>query len=164
MQRALTELTLHSDYYVGASSGMTFTGLHFPYLHALSLRNLVFEPSVGVEPFILRHATSLTKLELLTCKLPTYTGVTWIPSPPPSDPCWANIWDRFVTELTSLVSLHVDDSERSYVLAGLGLFLYLDSDRESQDATDVVALERFHAVVAARLEEVLRRKKRCMTS
>ena len=154
MQHALRELTLHSNAFVGASSGTSLTGLHFPHLHALSLRSLVFEPSIGVEPFILRHANSLAKLELLSCKLPTYTGVTWIPSPPPSDQCWDSIWNRFATELTSLVSLHVDDPECPYVFGGLGLFFYLDSNRESRDATDVVALERFHMVVAARLEEV----------
>ena len=161
MQHALAELTLHSDFYVGTSSGLSLASLHFPHLHTLSLRNLVFEPSIGVEPFILRHATSLAKLELLSCKLPTYTGAPWIPSPPLSDPCWASIWDRFATELIALVSLHVDDPECSYVTLCSDLFTYSDhdfmlsiSERESRDATDVVALERFHAVVAARSEEV----------
>jgi hypothetical protein len=156
MQHALTELTLHSDAYVGASSELSLAGLYFPHLHALSLRNLVFQPSIGVEPFILRHATTLAKLELLTCKLPAYTGILltpWPPPPPPSGPCWDSIWDRFAAELTALVALHVEDPECSYVSAALGLFFYIDSYRESRDATDAVALERFHAVVASRSEE-----------
>jgi hypothetical protein len=156
-QPTLTELTLHSDVYFGASSKLSLASLYFPHLHALSLRNLVFQPSIGVEPFILRHATSLAKLELLTCKLPAYTGVPlapWDPSPPPSGPCWDSIWDKFAAELTALVSLHVDDLECSYVSVGLSLLFYLDSDRESRDATDVAALERFHAAVAARSKEM----------
>ena len=51
MQNALTELTLHSEAYIGIPSRLSLAGLHFPHLHALSLRNLVFEPSIGVEPF-----------------------------------------------------------------------------------------------------------------
>ncbi|KAI9453703.1 hypothetical protein BJY52DRAFT_804074 [Lactarius psammicola] len=64
-QHSLTELTLYSDIDVGASSGLSLAGLHFPHLCALSLCRLVFEPSVGVEAFILRHAATLTRLELL---------------------------------------------------------------------------------------------------
>ena len=151
MQHALTELTLHSDAYVGT---LSLAGLHFPHLHTLSLRNHVFEPSIGVEPFILRHATSLAKLELLTCKLPTYTGVPWVLSPLPLDPCWDSIWDRFATELTALVSLHVDESECSYVSIGLERFFYSDRDRELQHSTDFAALKRFQSVVTARSEEM----------
>ena len=155
MQNALTEITLHSDYYIGTSSQLSLAGLHFPHLHELSLRNLVLEHSIGVEPFILRHATSLAKLELLTCKLPIYNGVPWILFPPPSDPCWDTIWDRFATELTTLVSLHVDDPACSYVSIGFERFFYhLDMYRESRDATDFVALQRFQSVVTARSEEM----------
>ena len=68
-QQTLTELTLHSKMNVGASSGLPLASLSFPCLRALSLRNVVFEPSAGIENFILRHAATLTRLELLTCKL-----------------------------------------------------------------------------------------------
>ncbi|KAH9022086.1 hypothetical protein EDB83DRAFT_2679220 [Lactarius deliciosus] len=68
-QHSLTELTLHSDTYVGALCGLSFAGLHFPRLCALSLRMVVFEPSVGATQFILRHAATLARLELLLCKL-----------------------------------------------------------------------------------------------
>ena len=157
MQHALRELTLHSDAFVGASSGLSLAGLHFPHLHALSLRNLVFDPSIGVQPFILLHSTSLAKLELLTCKLPT-TGIlfapSWDPSPPSFMPFWDRIWDQFATELTALVALHIDDTECSYVDIGLGRLYNLDSDRKAQDATDFAALKRFHSVVTARSEEM----------
>ncbi|KAI9435297.1 hypothetical protein H4582DRAFT_2059558 [Lactarius indigo] len=52
------ELTLHSDAPVGASSGLSLAGLHFPHLCGL-----VFQLSVGVKPFVLQ-------LEVLACKLP----------------------------------------------------------------------------------------------
>ncbi|KAH9056242.1 hypothetical protein EDB87DRAFT_1263827 [Lactarius vividus] len=68
-QHTLTELTMHGDIPVGASSGLSLAGLHFP-LCALSLRGLFFQPSTGVEPFILRHAPTLAQLQVIACKLP----------------------------------------------------------------------------------------------
>src|SRR6266404_1221938 len=68
-QQTLTELTLHSQIDVCASSGLPLASLSFPCLRALSLRHVVFEPSVGIENFILRHAATLARLQLLTCKL-----------------------------------------------------------------------------------------------
>lgn len=103
-QHALTELTLQSDVSVGASSGLSLTGLHFPYLCTLSLRSIVFEPSVGVESFILRHAATLVRLELITCKLIINMESDTRPI------YWAHIWDSFTAELTSLVALHVSES------------------------------------------------------
>ena len=158
-QHAVTDLTLHSDVSFGRSSGLSLNGLHFPHMYALSLRNLVMETSVGIEPFILRHAASLTRLELVACMLPTYPNplpIPWaLPFPPPSSArCWDSIWDHFAVELTSLVALHVHDPECSYVFAWFGLSFFRDSARESREATDVAALQRFRAVVATRSEEM----------
>ena len=66
-QHTLTELTLGCDEALSASSRPSFAALHFPYLCALSLRNIMFDPSV--ESFILRHASALVHLELTTCML-----------------------------------------------------------------------------------------------
>ena len=173
MQPSLTELTLHSDFLLGPLSGLSFTGLHFPHLCALSLRNLFLQPSVGVEAFILRHAASLARLELLECKLPAYDTLPLPPSnldpaPPPSHYCWDSIWDRFAVELTALVALNIEDPNCSYVSSYFMIVPFLDSVRQSRDATDLAALERFHAVVAARSEEmrrgILRKEGQCLTS
>ncbi len=166
-QHALTELILHSDVYVGASSRLSLAALHFPHLCALSLRRLVFEPSAGIEPFVLRHAATLTRLELLTCKLPTRAGTLLSPSPSQSitlardeessfgPACWERIWDRFMAELTALVALHIDEGliglECRYVNPGRGISYWEELDTpEPRNAADVAALRRFHMTVAAR--------------
>lgn len=153
-QQFLTELILHSSVCIWPSSGFSLTGLHFPHLTALSVRNLIFVPSVGVEPFILRHASTLARLELLACKPPAYRELPpfeW--SPPSSDYCWDTIWDRFAMELTALVTLNVDELDCPYV----GFFYRFNLSDEaikSHNAADDAALQRFHVVVTARSEEM----------
>jgi hypothetical protein len=160
-QRSLTDLTLHCDTYVGDSSGLSLTGLHFPRLTALSLRNFILQLSVGVEPFILRHAATLARLQLLTCRLPAYADPLPFPweweLPPRLSGCWDSIWNRFALELTSLVALHVDNHAESPYVSGYFLFSFFsDVDNQSRDAIDMTALQHFHAVVAARSEEMYR--------
>ncbi|KAH9019557.1 hypothetical protein EDB85DRAFT_2007873 [Lactarius pseudohatsudake] len=149
-QPALTELTLHSDSHVGASSGLSFAELHFPHLCVLSLGKLVFEPSVGVEPFILRHAATLARLELIACRLPVDPGDL---EPHPGPGGWDLIWDCFAAELTALVALHV--SRLGWDPPGLVYRMaYLETDAlKWRIPADVVALQCFHATVAARSEE-----------
>lgn len=135
-QHSLTELTLHSDIFLHASSGMSLAGLHFPRLCALSLRNFDFDPPVGVKPFILRHAATLGGLELLACKL-THLG------PFTALGLWETIWDQFAEELISLVVLRIDRPEYSNIPSGNRLPCF---------PTDFAALERFRAAVATRSE------------
>ena len=148
-QHTLTELTLHTNVLVGASMGLSFTGLYFQNLRVLSLRKFVFEPSVGVEPFILQHAATLARLELISCK-------TLIPNnEEPS--CWGRIWDSFATGLTALVALHVDESERRYVChwhhGRVSYVSYIGKEATAHvDVADAAALERFYVTVAARSE------------
>jgi hypothetical protein len=152
-QHALTKLTLHTKTLVGASMGLSFTGLYFPNLRVLSLRNFVFEPSVDVEPFILQHAATLVRLELISCKL-------FIPND--EEPTrWEHIWDSFAIGLTALVALHVDESrvgvfEKRYVRHQVrhGPVSYWDVEAPAHlDVADAAALERFYVTVAARSEE-----------
>ncbi|KAN0138065.1 hypothetical protein V8E53_003954 [Lactarius tabidus] len=160
-QHSLTELTLHSDSLVGASFDLSLDGLHFPYLCAISLKKLVFEPSVAVEPFILRHADTLTRLELMACKLPVYTTESFPPSTSPISAYWEDIWDSFTEELTALVILHVDErdghdfhpsSECRYVLPG-PVVSYCEIHAPAHlDESDAAALRRFYMTVAARSE------------
>jgi hypothetical protein len=166
-QHALTELTLHADTPVGASLGLSltgmrlpnlcvlsFTGLYFPNLCVLSLRMLVFEPSVGAEPFILRHAATLARLELVKCEL-------LIPNDEESGAGltrWEHIWDSFATGLTALVALHVDESGvdgsgHRYVRHRPELSYWEVSIPAHLDVADTVALERLYVTVAARSEE-----------
>jgi hypothetical protein len=109
MQPPLTKLTLYSDQPVGAAFGFSFAGLYFPQLCKLSLSGFIFEPSVRAQHFILRHAATLARLELIACKLPMYANAF-------PDFCstlrddkyksslmpitWGHIWDRFAAELT----------------------------------------------------------------
>ena len=131
---------------------LSFTGLHFPNLRVLSLRGLVFNPSVGVEPFILRHAATLARLELISCKL-------LIPNDEESGmgpTRWAHIWDSFATGLTALVSLHVDESgvhgsgHRRYVRHRTELSHWEVTVPAHLDVADALALERLYVTVAAR--------------
>ncbi|KAH9173965.1 hypothetical protein EDB89DRAFT_2241953 [Lactarius sanguifluus] len=162
-QQTLTELTLHSDAPVGASSGLSLAGLYFPLLCALSVRGLVFELSVEVEAFVLRHATTLAQLEVLACKLPAPANLPFsnsrsilstalardkgLSSGPGG---WDRIWDRFAVELTVLVTLDVD-TECRYI-EPTSLWEVLVS--ESRYAADAAALRRFHMTVAARSREI----------
>ncbi|KAH8997854.1 hypothetical protein EDB86DRAFT_867801 [Lactarius hatsudake] len=119
-QHTLTELTLHSDRPVGASSGLSLAGLHFPHLCALSLLGIFFQPSVGAEPFVLRHAATPARLEVFACKLPGPADPSFLHIQPlstalarmkewkPGPGGWDRIWDHFAEELTALVTLDVD--------------------------------------------------------
>ncbi|KAH9022803.1 hypothetical protein EDB84DRAFT_1509781 [Lactarius hengduanensis] len=171
MQHCLTELTLHSNVHVGALVGLSFYGLHFPRLCALSLGRVIFDTSVGAQDFILRHAPAITRLGLVMCKLPISPGA---PSPIPpmalarnesgSGPdSWECIWDCFAAKLTALVLLRVDEchdgysSDFRYNLYHLWNLVNWDTDAFTPcDATDAAALRRFHMTVAARSEGVRR--------
>ncbi|KAH9173974.1 hypothetical protein EDB89DRAFT_646754 [Lactarius sanguifluus] len=170
MQHSLTELTLHSDVYVGAFSRLSFAGLYFSHLGALSLRMVVFEPSVDAKHFILRHAATLARLELLVCKLSLNPDIFL--SPPPTTHArdesgseldyWEYIWDRFAAELTALVALHVDErrsdrwgrtgSEFRYVHPDPERMAYRMTTLAHRNAADAAALRRFHLTVATRSE------------
>ncbi|KAH9032778.1 hypothetical protein EDB85DRAFT_1179148 [Lactarius pseudohatsudake] len=132
---SLTELTLHGGTPVGASAGLSLAALHFPRLCALSLRDLVFEPSVAVEPFVLRHAATLARLELLGCALPTGTdthlSLSGSEESSPRPARWERIWDRFAAELTALVALHVDSWGCLYLWPCPGVSFYL-TDHQSR--------------------------------
>ncbi|KAH8997856.1 hypothetical protein EDB86DRAFT_869173 [Lactarius hatsudake] len=161
-QQTLTELTLHSDALVGASSGLSLAALYFPLLCALSVRGLVFELSVEVEPFVLRHATTLAQLEVLACKLPAPTNLPFSNSRSISTALardeglssgsggWDRIWDRFAAELTALVTLDVDTECRYIEPTSLWEVLV----PESRYTADAAALRRFHMTVAARSREM----------
>ena len=170
-QFALMELTLHSNEYVGAPSGLSIRELHFPRLSVLSLGKIVFDPTLGAEVFILRHANTLSQLELLECKVLMSKNVSL--SPPPCttvttgvelspSPYWDRIWDRFAADLTALVTLFVDElhDERTYNRTSLGIryvhysetseeYVLIDGN-ESRIAADLAALQRFDMTVAAR--------------
>ncbi|KAH8986873.1 hypothetical protein EDB92DRAFT_1878003 [Lactarius akahatsu] len=165
MQHSLTELTLHNDADVNALSGVSFAALCFPSLCVLSLKMLVFEPSEGAQNFILRHATTLVRLELLKCKLPTDPIIFFIPYPSLflslRVDTWECIWDCFAAKLTALLSLRVDEShdewgsEFRYGLQDISILAnrdpYAFARREMADAA---ALRRLHMTVAARSDEV----------
>jgi hypothetical protein len=137
---------------------------------AISLHKLVFEPSVGLESFILEHAVTLTRLELVACKLPIYDD-GFVPSSTtlardgessPRPTYWEHIWDSFAAKLTVLVALHVDErsaidhhlgSECRYVCPKI-TNSYSDMRVPAHvDASDATALQRFYETVAARAEE-----------
>ena len=149
---------------LGASSGLSLAALHFPHLCTLSMRKLVFEPSVSVVPFVLRHASTLAHLELLACMMPIHRDahlLPWTPPPPSTTAlsldngsrCWYHIWDLFAAELTALVSLYVDNSGCSYITPGGRLSWeqsWTSEALEPRDVADAASLELFHTIVASR--------------
>jgi hypothetical protein len=172
-QFSLTELTLHSDVCVGTHSGLSLRELHFPRLSALSLGKIVFDPLLGAEEFILRHAGTLSRLELLDCKV--LMSENRFPSPSPCttiatdvmldpSPYWDRIWDRFAAELTALVMLYVDEPldnpRRSCTSQDFRyvhhrpeepeyeMYVMIYGD-ESRITADRAALRRFYMTVAA---------------
>jgi hypothetical protein len=160
-QHALTEFSLHSDMPIGSSSELSFVGLYLPRLYALSLSNFVLEPPVGIEPFILRHATTLTRLELLMFSLPitrlrplstSISPSVTLTRAEESDHSWDYIWDRFAVELTALVALHLDDCW--YCIYGPNRCVWGVSVSNSCNAVDASALQRFRTIVAARSGEM----------
>ena len=163
MQHSLRELTLHSN---NLAFGLSPAGLYFPCLSAISFQKLAFEPSVGLEFFILDHAVTLTRLELIGCKLPIYddksvplsTTIARDGESNPRPTYWEHIWDSFAAELTVLVALHVDErggvgSECRYVCPKI-TNSYSDVRVPAHvDAADATALQRLYMTVAARAEE-----------
>jgi hypothetical protein len=168
-QLSLTELTLHSDEYVGALCGLSLRELDFPSLSVLSLRSIVFDPILGAEDFILRHASTLARLELLDCKVlmsanrfPSLSPCTTMATGVELGPSiyWDRIWDRFAAKLTALVMLYVDEPLENpmhsctyfrYVHRRVETYekyvlIYGD---ESRVMADHAALQRFYITVAA---------------
>ena len=182
-QFALTELTLHSREYVGAPSGLSIRELHFPRLSMLSLGKIVFDLTLGAEVFILRHAGTLSRLELLDCKVlmskntslspPSSTAITTGMELSPS-PYWDRIWDRFAADLTALVTLFVNELHDKLTLpchrTSQGIrYVHYSETSESYElidgnelliAADLAALQRFDMTVAARA----RSKEKCVES
>lgn len=69
---AVTALTIRSDQDVGACPSLSFKDMSFPRLTSLALHQFVFEPGipeVDVVAFILRHKTTLERLELHDCSI-----------------------------------------------------------------------------------------------
>ncbi|KAH9173970.1 hypothetical protein EDB89DRAFT_646658 [Lactarius sanguifluus] len=179
MQHPLTVLTLDSNAHVGALAGLSFDGLQFPHLCSLSLASLVFEPSVGAQNFILRHAATLARLQLIMCKLPVIPVTFFTPSPsssttfardePSSGPdTWERVWDCFAAKLTALISLHVNESPEEwssdfrYGIHGIRNLSDGGGDTDvfaPRNVADAAALQRFHKSVHARSEEVRGRGK-----
>ncbi|KAH9173962.1 hypothetical protein EDB89DRAFT_1904911 [Lactarius sanguifluus] len=133
-QQTLTELTLHSDAPVGASSALSLSGLHFPLLCVLSL-------------------------EVLACKLPALplsysqsisTAVARDEGLSSGPGGWDRIWNRFAAELTALVTLEVD-TECRYIEP---TYFWDVLVPESRYAADAAALRRFHMTVATRSREM----------
>ena len=160
----LTELTLHSDRAVGGLDSLSLRELHFPRLAVLSLRNIVFNPIQDDEVFVLRHAATLVRLELLTCKV--LMGEKRLPAPAQSKYTnlagevemsfrqhWDRIWDRFAAGLTAVVTLNVyeryNDREARYVHRRGGLYTIISAIKSRNEA-DLAALQRFRMTVAAR--------------
>ncbi|KAI0259354.1 hypothetical protein BC834DRAFT_634556 [Gloeopeniophorella convolvens] len=156
-QSALISLTLHSDAHVGGDARLALADMRFAHLNALSLRRVVFDARTGAEVFILAHAQTLMRLELIGCKLPAPAyGSAHLPR------AWADVWDKFEIELVGLRELRVDQRrsdrwgfngpERRYVRAGPQMtFVEAEIGAES-DAADAASLKRLHAAVAARVE------------
>ena len=162
VQHSLTDLMLDSDITIGSSSGLSFAGLYFPRLSALTLSKFLWGPSVGIEPFILQHANTLAQLSLRSCSLPVTKLRLLSPTPStalaeaeePSN-SWEYIWDRFAAELTVLVALLTDstfyatcDSDKHVWEAGIS---------DTRKAADNAALQRFRMTVAARSKEMRRK-------
>ena len=162
MQVILTDLVLHSDGLFGTTSTLSFSELHFPCLSKLSLRDIVFTTtSPGAEDFILRHSTTLTLLELFTCKVLMSNNASLLLSQSESTnlamdvewrrrPYWDRIWDRFAAELTSLITLHVDERFSQYVHM-IGSSYFIRNTGESRNAADRAALQHFRMTVTTRL-------------
>jgi hypothetical protein len=137
------------------------------YLHATSLRKLVFEPHVAVEAFkfILRHAPTLTRLVLVLCELPHEDQGDEISDVEnPAHHGWARVWDLFAAELLVLIALSVDQhchgtnawgfasSEPIYVGSGTKVSYTAFDVGTQRNAADAAALQQFYAKVAARSE------------
>ncbi|THH17697.1 hypothetical protein EW146_g3172 [Bondarzewia mesenterica] len=101
LSRGLTSLTLHSDQLVGIVPALSFAGLTFPGLTQLSLKLIFFDERTGTEDFIMRHHSTLTKLELLNCSI----FISVIEQGPARS--WSQVWSRFANGLDALVYLHV---------------------------------------------------------
>ncbi|KAH9022802.1 hypothetical protein EDB84DRAFT_1441112 [Lactarius hengduanensis] len=159
MQHPLTALTLDSIAHVGTLAGLSFDGLHFPRLCSLSLGRLVFEPSIGTQNFILRHAATLARLQLIMCKLSVNPVTFSTPSPSSSTTfardesssgpnTWERVWDCFAVKLTALVSLHVNEAGKEW-----GPFMWDAGAFAPRDAAGTAALRRLEIIVNARSEE-----------
>ncbi|THH16085.1 hypothetical protein EW146_g4498 [Bondarzewia mesenterica] len=101
LSRDLTSLTLHSDQVVGIIPALSFAGLTFPGLTQLSLKLIFFDERTGTEDFIMRHHSTLTKLELFNCSI----FVSDVEQGPAR--LWSQVWSHFANGLDELVYLHV---------------------------------------------------------
>ncbi|KAI0047353.1 hypothetical protein FA95DRAFT_1559193 [Auriscalpium vulgare] len=114
----LTALTLKSVEEIGFPT-VVFDGIYFPHLTNLSLARVLFDEKTGTEGFILRHAPTLSFLELIGCKA---VMITDMPTPGPSY-TWEKIYKSFALDLQSLSilvispdTMHDSDDEDAAVV------------------------------------------------
>ena len=155
----LESLTMNSNLRIAPP--IEFNLFAYPYLTALSLRNIVWRDAPesttgrmalpGVENFVVRHGKTLKQLELRSCVIGTLRG-----TPRRS---WATVWTRLTNELTELVDLVVEfeadphraDLQKQYVFYSAGQSnMYFGDQGHVSMGEDVLALGVFRAIVEAR--------------
>ena len=135
-------------------------------IHALPAQYRLHYYIPSAEDFILRHAATLTQLELLRCKV-LVSDVRLLLSSESTNlatdvelrrrPYWDRSWDRFAAELTGIVMLHVDERHRDrkyrYVQRNFAGSYSVCGGGESRNAADLAALQRFRMTVATLSKE-----------
>ncbi|KAF7328709.1 hypothetical protein MVEN_02499400 [Mycena venus] len=149
----LTSLNIRSDFPVGVRPAVPMT-IHFPALTVLSLRNFILDPAhadYDILEFIVRHKSTLTRLELDECAVYGGEPRTY-PRP------WHAVLHRLRDELVGLHTLHLTPVE-SYVdpgpfgyLALLPGTYYLEDYQAATEAKDLnkAALQSMMSTVYSR--------------
>lgn len=105
----LTSLAMGSNIEYASLIRINLGPITFPCLTSLSLSNFAWDDTrldpqcstLAAEEFIVRHGTTLKKLELESCKITIpHTRSTPVRS-------WTAVWNRFADQLTELVDLNV---------------------------------------------------------
>jgi len=105
----LKSLVLRSPQGLYHSLTTQLRSFHYPSLETLVLENIVFDHTPladGIEEFIVRHKTTLRRLELRSC-------ASYVPNSATPIRKWSNIWKRLDAELT-LTELVVDGAHQGY--------------------------------------------------
>lgn len=108
----LKSLVLRSPYGLYHSLATNLRSFEYPSLETLVLENIVFDntPSAdGIEEFIIRHKSTLRRLELRSCATCTLNPTTSIRR-------WSTIWERLNAELVALEEVVVDSTSQGYAL------------------------------------------------
>ncbi|KAI0249304.1 hypothetical protein BJV78DRAFT_1228592 [Lactifluus subvellereus] len=159
LSSSLVSLQLHHACLRSPNMLAPITEIRLPHLAHLSLQRHYFSGRCEVENFITRHGETLVELKLFLCPM-TLSTVKTSSRQSKRPRQWAQVWDRFRSELKVLKCLVVSERNDSNGVEDNGLGRYIDNSHsckvvnlgKAETTDDENAYKRLQEVVESRVQ------------